>query len=159
MRTHLLRLQVIVGEAEAFGDVIGNVTEVVGVVDLVPGFLHSTAVFLGRAAGTWITAEEEGLDGSLEFVDFGLRGKVLRIVRDQFRAEAWSVSCLILYEYCTAPLRISTISPTFNILEGLAFTPPILTLPPLQASVASVRVLNTLMAQRTLSILSVSAIT
>jgi hypothetical protein len=88
MRTHLLRLQVIVGEAEAGGDVIRNVTEVVGVVDLVPGFLHSTAVFLGRAAGTRITAEEEGLDGSLEFVDFGLRGKVLRIVRDQFRAEA-----------------------------------------------------------------------
>ena len=63
MRTHLLRLQVIVGEPEAFGYVIGNVTEVVGVVDLVPGFLHGAAVFLGRAAGTGVSTEEEGLDG------------------------------------------------------------------------------------------------
>lgn len=87
MRTHLLRLQVIVGEAEAFGYVIGNVTEVVGVVDLVPGFLHSTAVFLGRAAGTRITAEEEGFNGSLQLVDFGLRGEVLGIVGNQFSAK------------------------------------------------------------------------
>lgn len=88
MRTHQLRLQIIVGEAEAFGYVIGNVTEVVGVVDLVPGFLHSAAVFLGRAAGTRISTEEEGFNGGLQLVDFGLRGEVLRIVRDQFRAEA-----------------------------------------------------------------------
>lgn len=88
MRTHLLRLQVIVGETEAFGYVIGNVTEVVGVVDLVPGFLHGAAVFLGRAAGTGVTTEEEGFNGGLQLVDFGLRGEVLRIVRDQFRAEA-----------------------------------------------------------------------
>ena len=87
MRAHLLRLQVVIGEAEAGGDVVRDVTEVVTVVDLVPGFLHGAAVFLGRAAGTRITAEEEGLDGSLELVDFGLRGQVFGVVGNQLRAE------------------------------------------------------------------------
>lgn len=87
MRTHLLRLQVVIGEAEAGGDVVRDVTKVGGVVDLVPGFLHGAAVFLGRAAGAGVTAEEEGLDGSLELVDFGLRGQVFGVVGNQLRAE------------------------------------------------------------------------
>ena len=88
MRTHLLRLQVIVGETETLGDVIRDVTKVGGVVDPAPGFLHGAAVFLGRAAGTGVSTEEEGFNGGLQLVDFGLRGEILRIVRDQFRAEA-----------------------------------------------------------------------
>lgn len=87
MRTHLLRLQVIIGEAEAGGDVVRDVTKVGGVVDPAPGFLHGAAVFLGRAAGAGVTAEEEGLDGSLELVDFGLRGQVFGVVGNQLRAE------------------------------------------------------------------------
>ena len=35
----------------------------------------------------WVTAEEEGLDGSLELVDFGLRGQVFGVVGNQLRAE------------------------------------------------------------------------
>lgn len=87
MRSHQLRLQVIVRETKAFCDVVGDVTEIGGVVDLVPGFLHGAAVFLGRSAGTGVTAEEEGFNGSLQLVDFGLRGEVLGIVGNQFSAK------------------------------------------------------------------------
>ena len=75
-------------EAEVFGDVIRNVAQAVAVVDLVPCVLHCSAFLLSRTAGTGITAEEEGFYGSLEFVKLGLRGKVLGIVGNEFRAKA-----------------------------------------------------------------------
>lgn len=103
MRTHLLRLQVLVGETEAGGDVVRDVTKVGGVVDPAPGFLHGAAVFLGRTAGAGVTAEEEGLDGSLELVDFGLRGQVFGVVGNQLRAETVISQLLdsVRVQHCT----------------------------------------------------------